>query len=438
MLSRGTGKRLVRDPLAPEAARDESTWLEQRVEVRALVDDRLVAAGTPVSVEAPSLGTLFTFCERDGARAADASPRHEVHGLELRARSRAGGPAGGAGSLSASGTALHRALGAGAAVDSGPRIASVWTRSSRTRRTRTSAPTGRCTTRPPSHPGRDVAVRRCPRVESWLRRRGGFTYNERPPVIDGPPLVNFVTTSKAGYCQHFAGAMAVMARLLGIPARVAVGFTSGRLQDGAWVVNDHDAHASVEVWFPGTGVVPFDPTSGRGTFSTSYSFASDSPETVAALRRGSPDAVVRRGGARRSRAGPGHGRRRRRRPAVDPHDRARADGARRLAIGLVKWLRRRVGYLDQTRDASPPPHGTSSSGSCATRASWFRGARRSRICAARSVSSASTPAHSWLRQDVPGSGAHSDTGSAAGGSGGAPVAPAGLRASSHSSPGLEG
>ena len=95
--------------------------------------------------------------------------------------------------------------------------------------------------------------------------------------------------TKAGYCQHYAGAMAVMLRMLGIPARVAVGFTSGRLEDGKWVVTDHEAHAWVEVWFAGQGWVPFDPTPGRGTFGGKYSFASDSEEAVAALQRGELD-----------------------------------------------------------------------------------------------------------------------------------------------------
>jgi hypothetical protein len=80
--------------------------------------------------------------------------------------------------------------------------------------------------------------------------------------------------------------MAVMLRMLGIPARVAVGFTSGTFDDGTWVVTDHEAHAWVEVWFAGEGWVPFDPTPGRGTFSGSYSFASDSEEVVARLNRG--------------------------------------------------------------------------------------------------------------------------------------------------------
>ena len=67
-------------------------------------------------------------------------------------------------------------------------------------------------------------------LESWFRQRGGFVYDEQPPNAEGPPLVSFATRTKAGYCQHYAGAMAVMLRMLGIPARVAVGFTSGTLR----------------------------------------------------------------------------------------------------------------------------------------------------------------------------------------------------------------
>jgi hypothetical protein len=77
-----------------------------------------------------------------------------------------------------------------------------------------------------------------------------------------------------------------MLRLLGIPARVAVGFTSGTYADGAWTVTDHNAHAWVEVWFRGHGWVAFDPTPGRGTFAGIYSFASENAAAVAALRRG--------------------------------------------------------------------------------------------------------------------------------------------------------
>jgi transglutaminase-like putative cysteine protease len=129
-------------------------------------------------------------------------------------------------------------------------------------------------------------------LESWFRQTGPFRYDASPPRVKGPPLEVFVTRTKAGYCQHFAGAMALMLRLLGVPARVAVGFTSGTRTDGAWVVTDHDAHAWVEVWFAGEGWVPFDPTPGRGTLGGDYSFASGSREAVAALRRGELTAEV--------------------------------------------------------------------------------------------------------------------------------------------------
>jgi transglutaminase-like putative cysteine protease len=112
-------------------------------------------------------------------------------------------------------------------------------------------------------------------LETWLRSTGGFTYSEQPGTTPGlPPLVGFVVGTKTGYCQHFAGAMALMLRLLGIPARVAVGFVPGRYHDDFWQVTDHDAHAWVEVWFRGFGWLPFDPTPGRGHLSGTYSSTS--------------------------------------------------------------------------------------------------------------------------------------------------------------------
>jgi hypothetical protein len=86
--------------------------------------------------------------------------------------------------------------------------------------------------------------------------------------------VGFVVDTRSGYCQHFAGAMALMLRLLGIPARVAAGFVPGHYQDGTWTVTDHDAHTWVEVWFRGYGWLAFDPTPGRGRLSGTYSSTS--------------------------------------------------------------------------------------------------------------------------------------------------------------------
>ena len=114
---------------------------------------------------------------------------------------------------------------------------------------------------------------------TWFRSTGGFTYTNTPPATDTPPLVGFVTRTRAGYCQHFAGAMALMLRYLGVPARVAVGFSSGvyDAKRGTWRVTDHDAHAWVEAWFRGYGWLPFDPTPAgrpeRGELSSPYASA---------------------------------------------------------------------------------------------------------------------------------------------------------------------
>ena len=123
-------------------------------------------------------------------------------------------------------------------------------------------------------------------LERWFRRDGNFRYEEQPPVGNGPPLVDFVERTRAGYCQHYAGAMAVMLRLIGVPARVAVGFTAGTWKGGVWTVTDQQAHAWVEAWFAGYGWLAFDPTPGRGLLSAVYTLASDSADAVAALGTG--------------------------------------------------------------------------------------------------------------------------------------------------------
>jgi hypothetical protein len=113
-------------------------------------------------------------------------------------------------------------------------------------------------------------------LETWFRSTGGFRYTNRPASSS---LAEFVTRTRAGYCQHFAGAMALMLRYLGVPARVAVGFSSGTYDrsKGVWRVTDHDAHAWVEVWFRGFGWLPFDPTPAgrpeRGELSAPYARA---------------------------------------------------------------------------------------------------------------------------------------------------------------------
>jgi len=82
---------------------------------------------------------------------------------------------------------------------------------------------------------------------------------------DSSAIDQFLFTVRKGYCEQFAGAYAVMARAIGLPTRVAVGFTPGVDEGGGVLhVRDEHAHAWPEVYFPNAGWVPFEPTPGRG------------------------------------------------------------------------------------------------------------------------------------------------------------------------------
>ncbi len=93
----------------------------------------------------------------------------------------------------------------------------------------------------------------------------GFLYNLNPPG-DGygiSALTNFLFVTKQGYCQQFAGAYAVLARAIGLPTRLAVGFITGAEinSTGTYQVTDGDAHTWPEVYFgPEYGWLPFEPT----------------------------------------------------------------------------------------------------------------------------------------------------------------------------------
>jgi transglutaminase-like putative cysteine protease len=83
-----------------------------------------------------------------------------------------------------------------------------------------------------------------------------------PPGRD--PVDWFLFDAKIGYCEQFATAETLMLRSLGIPARLATGYSTGDYDPvlNQSIVREHDAHAWVEVWFPGDGWVPVDPSPG--------------------------------------------------------------------------------------------------------------------------------------------------------------------------------
>lgn len=112
----------------------------------------------------------------------------------------------------------------------------------------------------------DTDGRKAVALQDWLRDTERFSYTlDAPPGTGYSSLVNFLTRDFAGYCVHFSGSMALMARVLGIPSRVAVGFTTGTQQaDGSWLLTSHNMHAWPELYFSGLGWVRFEPTVSAG------------------------------------------------------------------------------------------------------------------------------------------------------------------------------
>jgi transglutaminase-like putative cysteine protease len=133
-------------------------------------------------------------------------------------------------------------------------------------------------------------------VQDYLRSKE-FRYNLNVPALSagGNQLRRFLTEVREGYCEQFAIAMAMMARQVGIPSRVAVGFTSGEIVDNTWLqVTTHDAHAWPELWFPEAGWVPFEPTPrADGTVTIpSYTTPAGRVPADAAGEAAQPDATT--------------------------------------------------------------------------------------------------------------------------------------------------
>jgi transglutaminase-like putative cysteine protease len=109
--------------------------------------------------------------------------------------------------------------------------------------------------------GADTAYDKAVALQQFfIDPKSGFRYTTTPE-FSGNPLVSFLK-NRAGFCQQFAGAFAVMARQAGLPTRVEVGFTPGSAADqtGTRSITNHNAHAWPEVYFNGIGWVRFEPT----------------------------------------------------------------------------------------------------------------------------------------------------------------------------------
>ena len=102
--------------------------------------------------------------------------------------------------------------------------------------------------------------------ERYLRTNFSYTTDLLKEEVSDP-LAHFLFDRKAGHCEYFASAMAVMLRVVHIPSRVVTGFQSGAYNPitGWHVLRASDAHSWVEAWIPGQGWVTFDPTPPGGS-----------------------------------------------------------------------------------------------------------------------------------------------------------------------------
>lgn len=265
---------LLNDPLVPPRAQDPENWMPQEVTVRALRDRHLVGATVPIAYErgagiAYSPGVAHVGRLEGGQRYRVWSHAPQPTPRQL-ARSGPDYPE----LISSGGAFLEFHIGVAPPFGQPGREARMEemfaSDGTRGRLYRPLYRTALDVVGRPRNPYAAVIA-----LEAWFRS-GIFSYDETPPVRRNAPLVAFATGHRRGYCQHFAGAMALMLRYLGIPARIGAGFTTGRynVDRGEWTVLDTNAHTWVEVWFAGYGWLPFDPTPGRGRLLSSYTASS--------------------------------------------------------------------------------------------------------------------------------------------------------------------
>ncbi len=109
-------------------------------------------------------------------------------------------------------------------------------------------------------------------------RREPFSYTLEPPLLGRNSVDEFLFSSRAGFCEHYASAFVVLMRELGIPARVVTGYQGGEINpsDGYMEVRQSDAHAWAEVWIEQRGWIRVDPTGAVAPERIQRSVASQS------------------------------------------------------------------------------------------------------------------------------------------------------------------
>ncbi|TQS41710.1 transglutaminaseTgpA domain-containing protein [Cryptosporangium phraense] len=112
--------------------------------------------------------------------------------------------------------------------------------------------------------GKSNEYERAVALNNFFSPENGFVYDLQTPAGTSQSAIVDFLDKRRGYCEQYASAMAYMARVAGLPARVAIGFGYGAPEGNYTTITSHDAHAWVEIYFSGIGWVPFDPTPPTG------------------------------------------------------------------------------------------------------------------------------------------------------------------------------
>jgi transglutaminase-like putative cysteine protease len=129
-------------------------------------------------------------------------------------------------------------------------------------------------------------------IRDFLRRTIAYRKDVEAPPEERDSIDYLLFDSQAGYCNYYASAMVVMVRSVGVPARLAVGYAGGELDDdiGWYAVRQRDTHAWVEVYFPAYGWVEFEPTATEATIVRREGGPDEAPE----VRGGGTDSQLDR------------------------------------------------------------------------------------------------------------------------------------------------
>ncbi len=113
--------------------------------------------------------------------------------------------------------------------------------------------------------GSDTPFEKAKALEQYLRNSYPYHLRVDPPPFNADGVDHFLFTLEEGYSEYFGSTMAVMLRTVGVPSRLAVGYTTGDQIEGQPIfsVTDSHSHAWLEVYFPEYGWIPFEPTPGK-------------------------------------------------------------------------------------------------------------------------------------------------------------------------------